>query len=270
MTTFPGTAQKIPTGDLLLAPRLTKVLLLPRRKPNALQLGISGVSPSMFLVGALAQAGNIKMPSDFQKGVVHYHHGDEILACSRFDCLPEVRSKLDQARSSISNQRFLEAKSLLEPLVDDGNPEAEYLLSGFWFDEETEPAYVQRCLRMLESSASKSYAPAIYELGVAYDTGDMVDVDKSKAALLFAAAADLGHVKAEWIHGTALLHGANGVERNISRGLSMIESSASGLFRGALITLAGFYERGDFGLPVDMEASRKMRTLAESDAAIDY
>jgi len=210
------------------------------------------------------------MPNSSQRKVVHFHHGDEVLMCSKMDFLPEIRNQLDSAWNSISNGQFLEAKNLLEPLVKVGNPEAEYLLSGFWFDAETESEYARRFLQMLESAASKNYAPAIYELGLAYDTGDMVSVDKKRAAQFFASAAELGHVKAKWTHGTALLYGANGIEKDIGLGLSMIESSASELFKGALITLAGFYERGEFGFPVNMETSKKMRSLAESNEAIDY
>lgn len=210
------------------------------------------------------------MPSEFADQIVRFHHGGELLACSRMNCPSEHREQLDKAWALIADGRFRDAELLLYPLAEIGNPEAEYLLSGFSLDGENEAVFEERCLRMLEISAAKDYPPAVYELGVSYDTGDLVSINKEKAAHLFEHAAQLGHVKAKWIHGTALLYGANGVVTDIQLGLSMIKSSAQEQFKGALLSLAGFYEKGEFGFPVDHEIAKQLRFKAESVGAIDY
>lgn len=198
-----------------------------------------------------------------------FRHGDELFPRDRLACSLEDRERIDKARKFISDGSFDSAESILLGFDNLQNPEVEFLLSGFSLKSESEEEFVGRSIKMLESAAQKKYSPALYELAVAYDTGDAVEEDRKKAAILFGQAAHLGHIKAKWVHGTALIYSQDKSELDIALGMEMIKSSADDHYRPALIALAEFYRKGEFGLPVDENLSDALRALAESDNAIE-
>lgn len=125
-------------------------------------------------------------------------------------------------------------------------------------------------------SAEQDYPPALFVPGVYYDTGEMVDsgvmvgVDKIKAAQLFKRAAELKHAESQCIHGTALLYGAGYFEKDERRGLEYILESARAKFEGALEFLADFYEKGEFGFPIDLQKAASLRAQARGEDVIGY
>lgn len=186
------------------------------------------------------------------------------------DCDPETRRVLDTAWLAVKDARFDEAERLLTPQFVNKNVEAEYLLSGFSLDGESQSDFNIRSLDSLKRLSSMNYPDAMYELGVAYDTGDGVDLNKQRAADLFAKAAIANHPKAKWIHGIALVHDKSSSTEIINLGISLIKSSAEDHFEGALRSLAGFYAKGEFGFPVNIAKCEELELAANSDDAIPY
>jgi len=86
---------------------------------------------------------------------------------------------LAKARLALDHGDIAEASQLLGPLVASADPEALFLSSTFSAaDGETDEQFEERSLRCLKKSAELGYAPALYALGVCYDTGDLVRMDK--------------------------------------------------------------------------------------------
>ncbi|HEX9443596.1 MAG TPA: hypothetical protein VGA73_05725, partial [Candidatus Binatia bacterium] len=87
---------------------------------------------------------------------------------------------------------------------------------------------------------------------------------------LFKRAADLKHAHSQWIHGIALLYGTENFEKDEREGLRYILESAEAKFQGALESLANFYEKGEFGFPVDLKKARSLRAQATQKNTISY
>ncbi len=181
-----------------------------------------------------------------------------------------VQRVLDDVRACINAEKFEEAHRLLIPLVATGNAEAMYLGAGFSLPNETSDEYERRHLELIVQSAGRDYPPALYVIGVYYDTGEMVNVDKPKAAQFFKRAAELRHAHSQCIHGIDLLYGTNGIEKDEKRGIEYILESAKAKFHGALETLARFYEKGEFGFPVDLQKANSLRAQSSGKDVIGY
>jgi len=183
---------------------------------------------------------------------------------------PAEAAALKQARVLIEAGRFVEADRLLKPLVDLQNAEAEFLAASFSLAQESEDEFEQRHLHLLKRSAKHGYPPAQYSLGYHYDTGDLVDEDKPRAARLFMRAASAGHAHSQWIHGLDLLYGRNGLPKDEAAGLRYVCASADAKFQGALETLARFHDKGEFGYPIDPVKAQELRQAALEPSALTY
>lgn len=179
----------------------------------------------------------------------------------------EDQEKLDAAREAILNDNAQDAKDILDNFPDKNNPEALYLLSMFSFPEsETHDEYDKRRIELIKQSAKMGYAPAVFSLGVEYDTGNLIEKDPAQAAKLFKQAAEAGHAHSQWIYGIDLIYGTNGIIKNEQLGVEYIKESAAAKFEGALTTLSEFYDTGKYGLPVDKELARKLKQqLSDND-----
>lgn len=139
----------------------------------------------------------------------------------------QVRQRLDDAKNEIEQGDCGLAYKLLQPLIDQENPEALYLFSMFSLpNDESIEDFEQRSVSLLTKSAACEYAPAQYALGVYYDGGDLVKQDKLKAATLFKAAAISGYSKAQLSHGLDLYYGSNGISKDVTLGLDFIRKAA--------------------------------------------
>jgi len=181
---------------------------------------------------------------------------------------PSVQKTLDVAREHLKADRFADAATVLTPLIAEGNPEALYLGASFSFGGETAEVFDRRHLDWITQSANQEYPPALFELGNCYNDGELVSVDKIKAAQLFKRAAELKHARAQYHHAIDLLYGSNGIEKNESMGLTYLLESKEARFRCAFELLAYFYERGEFGFPVDPKKAASLRTEAEGEDVI--
>ncbi|UTW46343.1 sel1 repeat family protein [bacterium SCSIO 12696] len=139
----------------------------------------------------------------------------------------QTRQILDDAKKEIEQGDCSLAYKILQPLINDENPEALYLFSMFGLSNgESIEEFEKRSVRLLTKAAGFEYPPAQYALGVYYDGGDLVEQDKLKAAMLFKAAAINGHSKAQLSYGLDLFYGSNGVKKDHILGLKYIQKAA--------------------------------------------
>jgi len=85
------------------------------------------------------------------------------------------------------------ARSWYRVVADSGSREGLFYFGAF----ELRHSRYQEAVESLERSASQNYMPALYLLGLMYDTGDGVSVDRQKAYRLYEQAAAMGHLFAE-------------------------------------------------------------------------
>lgn len=117
--------------------------------------------------------------------------------------------------------------------------------------DESLENYDKRRIKQLQCSVNLGYVPAMHELAIHYDNGELVSRDTEKAAQLFKLAAENGHPHSQWIYGLDLLYGTNGIEKNQNLGIDYIKQSAYLKFEGALETMIELYEEGKYDFPID-------------------
>jgi len=192
----------------------------------------------------------------------------ENLFVARLD--PDIAGIIEQVITAIDKSNFDKARELLKPLVENHNAAALFYAASFGRPEETQAAFEKRHIEQLHESAKLGYVPAIHELAIRYDSGDMVALDAKKAAQLFKQAAQKDHPHSQWIHGEDLLYGRNGIEKDEKLGIEYIKKAAAAKFEGALEAVAGFYEQGIFGFQKDTEKANTIKQQITNGNVIGY
>ncbi len=127
---------------------------------------------------------------------------------------------------------------LIKPLLIKNNPAALFLYSTFSVaGMETDDEFDIRRMELLNKSAESGYLPAIYELAVCYDLGDLVEQDHTIAGGLYKKAAEAGYAKAKLSHGLNLFYGSHGMPKDKEFGLSLIKQAANENIDGAVDAL---------------------------------
>ena len=143
--------------------------------------------------------------------------------------MDEITSALIlSARQEMEVGNYSAAFRILWPLVQNDCAEALFLYSTFSVaGSESDADFEQRSLAMLGRAAELGYAPASYALGVCYESGDLVAAaDPERAGKLFESAAATAHPNAMYRHGLNLISGSNGIPRNASMGLRLVQEAA--------------------------------------------
>ena len=184
-----------------------------------------------------------------------------------------VQRILNSARACIKKSRFNQLHKILNPLIKQGNPEALFLAANISRPRENAEQFERRHIEFIKQSAAGEYPPALYTLGVYYDMGDAapeIPHDPIKAVQIFKRGAELKHALCQHYHAEALLYGAHGIKKDVAAGLVYLRESAKAKFEGSLKLLAEYYEKGEFGLPVDLQKAASLRAESESEDVIGY
>lgn len=161
--------------------------------------------------------------------------------------------------AAIDEMDYVKATALIQSLSEHNEAAALYYSSCFSHSEESLEDFEERHIIQLSKACELGYPPAIHKLAVCYDVGDpIVERDTEKAARLFQSAAQKGHPHSQWIHGNDLLHGTNGISKDVKLGLEYIEKSFASNFEGAMESLAEFYRDGKYGYPIDPRKSEEI------------
>jgi TPR repeat protein len=172
------------------------------------------------------------------------------------------------AQSAIDAGDFHKAIAILDVLVEKRSSAAMLLRSQIGLADENEEAFNNRRFTLLKRAYRLKNPEAAYLLAMHYDVGDMVKKDPKKSLKLLEFSAAHNYPHALWQLGQIHLYGIKGYEKKIELGLSMIKLAAELKSQGALLSIADFYENGEFGYPVDKIKADKIRLLAESDRCL--
>jgi TPR repeat protein len=141
-------------------------------------------------------------------------------------------------RKAFKNRNAKIAEKLLLPLVRALNAEALFIYSQFSIrTKESAECFERRSVTLLRQAADLDYAPALYALGVCYDSGDLVEKDSVVAAGLFERAAALNYPEAKLSHGLNLVYGT-GTSENRELGIDLIRQAVQEGVDGAYEYLA--------------------------------
>ncbi|WMR35271.1 tetratricopeptide repeat protein [Metapseudomonas otitidis] len=122
------------------------------------------------------------------------------------------------------------ARSILAPYVAQRVPAALFLYSSVSAPGEGIEAFERRSFEMLSEAAELGHAPAITALAKCFDTGDRVEQDCQRAAILFEQAAACGHPQAKLYHGLNLFYGSNGIRADRKEAIRLLlEAEAEGV-----------------------------------------
>lgn len=122
------------------------------------------------------------------------------------------------------------ARSILAPYVAQRVPAALFLYSSVSAPGEGIEAFERRSFEMLSEAAELGHVPAITALAKCFDTGDRVEQDCQRAAILFEQAAACGHPQAKLYNGLNLFYGSNGIRADRKEAIRLLrEAEAEGV-----------------------------------------
>jgi uncharacterized protein len=194
---------------------------------------------------------------------------------------------LSQAEIALRNGDFAAAVSVLRPLAEAGDAEAQYRLGNMYFegaDEEVSSAmayhwlncaaeqdHPEACYRLamglderrnneerkalLIKAAELGSADAQCALGTHYATGDWpwpCPVDLTESAKWYGKAAEAGNTDAQYEMGFILMLG-EGIQKDPVRGLAWFEQAALKGYEDAIGVLIDIYENGALEGPKNPE-----------------
>ena len=182
----------------------------------------------------------------------------------------DVSSIIKKALNKIEYGEHKKAFVLLEPLLKKQEASAIYYASCFSLPDESIEDFDKRRIKQLQCCVNLGYVPAMHELAIHYDNGELVSKNVEKAALLFKLAAENGHPHSQWIYGLDLLYGTNSIEKNQSLGIDYIKKSADFKFEGALETMIELHEEGKYGFPIDRDKAVFLKKQLDEQDIIAY
>jgi TPR repeat protein len=134
---------------------------------------------------------------------------------------------LRRAEQELEQGSARKALQLLQPLLDQANPDALFLYSTFSpADSETDSEFETRSVALLVQAAAQGHARATYALACCYESGDRVSRDEELAARLLETAAGLGFPRAKYAHALNLLHEGCGIEQDRVLAVSLLREAA--------------------------------------------
>jgi len=165
--------------------------------------------------------------------------------------LPVHGDEIDDARAAFTAGDYEQSLSILMPLAEGGNAEAQRVLGIFYYNGYGVERDIETALQLYESAAERGWADAQTDLGLIYlyRFDFDVDTDYDKALQLFSAAAAQGNAKAQTNLGIMYDQGL-GVVQDIDEGIRWIRMGAENGDPVAQHNLAASYAMGR-GAPFD-------------------
>lgn len=171
-----------------------------------------------------------------------------------------AESDLENGLRAYETGDFLEAEALLAPLARTGDTTAAYHLGVMYDAGLGVPLDRGRALELFRAAAEAGNGDAAHALGTYYEIGHAVAPDPAQAAHWFRVSAEAGNDKAMANLGNLYDEGL-GVERDPVAAARWFERAAEAGNAKAMRRLARLYERGD-GVPVDRQRAHELMTRA--------
>jgi len=171
-----------------------------------------------------------------------------VLAFAQAGAIAEDSKSLTDAVDALNQKNFSLALSLLRPLAESGNPEAELQVGYLYYWGHGVNRDGQEAERLFKLAADQGNAQGQYELARLYQSRGMYQ----EAMNLYKLSADQDYAPS--MFGIGVLYEAGmGVPKNPAEGLKWIKVSADKGAPDAEINLELRYENGGQGLPKDPE-----------------
>ncbi|HVJ53579.1 MAG TPA: tetratricopeptide repeat-containing serine protease family protein [Aliidongia sp.] len=156
-------------------------------------------------------------------------------------------NSMAEVRSAIQVKDYDKAISLLKPLADAGNPEAEKQLGALYFKGIGTSADSNRALKLFLAAAKTGDPDAEKDVGIVYQTGPADLQNDAEAVKWFRAAAEQGNSEAQSLIGFMYRNG-RGVARDPKEALRWTVKAAEQGHAVALANVGTQFADG-FGLP---------------------
>ena len=141
------------------------------------------------------------------------------------------------------------ALASLEQLADSGDPEAAFRLGRYFHIDSGHPDY-QRALLYYNKAIEKGHAWALSNVGLLYEEGLGVQVDRAKARTYFKQAAAKGSELGYYNLARLEFYGQAG-QQDVEKGLALLDKCAQMKKSLCLYDEAALYLTGEFGIPKD-------------------
>ncbi|MEM8952027.1 MAG: caspase family protein [Pseudomonadota bacterium] len=174
---------------------------------------------------------------------------------------PDVeRFRANLGRAYIGIERYDEALTWLQPLLEQDNPLAQNMMGmmykkGWGVEQDYETA-----APLFLAAAEAGHAGAQHDIAWAYGEGRGVQKDEGKMASWMARSASFGYHQAQYNMGRLYLWG-RGVERDVEKGIDLLKAAAAQGQLRANYDLADLYERGE-GFEKDEAKARQLYASA--------
>ena len=175
----------------------------------------------------------------------------------------DYREEIEHIENLFNEGNFDELRKVLPALVEENIPAAIRIRCCFFEpgtpEEEMDRIFVEGMFKAAELGDLKSR----YQIGVFYDLGEYsIPQDKEKASHIFKELAEKGDPHCMWIHACELIWGNGSFQASTGEGLNLLQSAAHAGSANACMTIADFYNNGEFGYQKDFEQRNKFRQFA--------
>lgn len=177
--------------------------------------------------------------------------------------MDEYKAEIEEAEKAFEEGNLDLLCEILPPLVDKNIPAAIRINSSFFGPEvpedECDRLYVEGMFKAAELGDLK----AKYHVGVFFDLGEYgIPQDKEKASLIFKELADKGDPHCLWIYACELIWGNGTFPKSTAEGVELLVKASEIGSANACMTLAQFYDKGEFGFEKSIEKRDEYRKLA--------
>jgi len=138
--------------------------------------------------------------------------------------------------------------------ADQGNPDVQYHVGAKYFHGEGTNQDYAEAAKWWELAAAGGQVDAQFNLGLMYYRGMVKEKDDVKAGQLFRQAAEQGHGDAEYVLGLLYAFG-QGVEKNYATALQWFRKASEQGVARAQFNMGVFYENG-YGVDKDLDQAR--------------
>lgn len=169
-------------------------------------------------------------------------------ACSRH------HADLERGMAAYRNGDYAAALKELEPLAEDGNPQAQFQLAWMHRKGQGLPPNEVQMAKWMRKSAEQGYVEAQFNLAELYARGFGVREDRAQALQWFLKAADQGHARSQFNAGEMYAYGGPGLKKDVvaayalyilSANSSMVDSTFGNSGKLALDILSRKMSRDD-------------------------
>ncbi len=176
-----------------------------------------------------------------------------ILLCAQ----TALADSLTDAKAATTRGDHSAALSILKPLAERGNAEAQFQLGLLSAQGQGVPQNIAEAAKWFRKAAEQGYAPAQINLGYMYDTGQGVAKNQAEAASWWKKAADQGNDEAKALFRKAQLNGHAPMQQTADSKQTPRPAPAPAQ-AGPIEDADAAYERGDSETSIKL-----LRPLAE-------